>query len=58
MGNKKYIVKCPICGKEICRCFGNSDIQIKCKECNTNFTIIKDEESITLRESAAGYMAK
>lgn len=47
---KPYIVKCPICGKEICDCVGESNITIKCGGCKTQFSIVRNRNSLLLRE--------
>lgn len=50
--NKAYVVKCPICGKDICDCYGESNISIKCTGCKTQLTIVRSKNSLILRESA------
>jgi len=48
---KTYNVKCPICGKEMCDCIGESHINIKCKTCNTVFTIIRNKNDLMIKEN-------
>ena len=48
--NSTYAVKCPICGKDICDCHGVSNISIKCMGCKTQFTIVRSNDSLLLRE--------
>lgn len=56
---KAYIVRCPICGKEICSCIGVSHIDIKCGSCKTPFSIVRNEDSLMLKEGeSAGYRTK
>ena len=52
---KAYIVKCPICGKEICNCIGESHIDIKCGSCKTPFKIVRNENSLVVREESSEY---
>lgn len=49
-GSKAYAVKCPICGKDICDCHGESNISIKCMGCRTQFTIVRSKNSLLLEE--------
>ena len=51
--NKKietYVIKCPICGKDICDCHGESNISIKCIGCKRQFTIVRSNSSLLLEE--------
>lgn len=52
---KEYIVKCPICGKKICDCVGESHINIKCGGCKTPFKIVRNENSLVVREESSEY---
>jgi len=47
---RAYAIKCPICGREICNCYGESNISIKCGGCKTQFAILRNDNSLTLRE--------
>ena len=51
-GSKAYAVKCPICGKDICDCHGESNISIKCMGCRTQFTIVRSKNSLLVEEKA------
>ena len=50
--DKAYAVKCPICGKDICDCHGESNISIKCMGCRTQFTIVRSKNSLLVEEKA------
>ena len=39
---RSYSVKCLICGEDICDCYGESHISIKCAICKTRFIIVRN----------------
>ena len=47
---RAYSVKCLICGKDICDCYGESHISIKCATCKTRFTIVRSNNSLLIEE--------
>ena len=45
---RTYIVKCPICGKELCDCNSESNINIRCVSCKTPLNVVRQRNRLVV----------
>ena len=47
---KRY-VSCPVCGRILMKCQGNSEIEITCGKCGREIVVLIDEERVVVLEN-------
>ena len=51
---EKSYVHCPVCDKLLMKCFGNSEIVIRCGKCNRDIEVVVKQRMITVSEVRKG----
>lgn len=54
---RKRAIKCPVCGKALCKCGEDSEVDVTCHCCNSALTITTDNNRIMVCESDLKYGA-